>query len=772
VAGEAQSAVRVAAANATAHCQAMLAEAERAKLATWEPSTIEVLGEQHSFYAQPSTLSPRYRRGLTSRDGPSVIAQGVLASIASAAQGTTGEEVQELPSWALELLIAEEASRDLTLAVAYALEFRGDLAALSQLFEKLSEGEEKEVVVWSCHALRFFGALQAHYSEGEARFAECATEISCWRSRMPTLSTPAATARALAPTGGTAPPTDSTVSTSPPCAPGSTSVAASTSPARPPARPPQRPPQPQPETKPTETLPSSLDAPPAASPGEPEKVDTAEGDGWGWHEDGGDDWGAGDSWGGSGVAKQEARAAPSEEQLAEVKAEEALIGAQCTMVDWQRFREHKGYRLDIARSMLESQKQESVEAGMSLATKNGMSRNAAAAHHLVWLLLEPALDVDVSREAQIVFWENGAEDTLGNEVEEILRREAMPHIAGTDHQRLALCYSAIARCREASRGAGQGKPMQGHAAILQKCATMSPGLDYKLLLQANSQQAADMDIIAAVQVLEANVTPENWAFLTKLLSKVKNLQRAGFPGTATGRLGAILLWRTFQAEAAGHDTSMGVLARHAAWAESLGVVDWQWLVQYLVCIEEGPLLPAMLRLQLLDGAMAAEGMVGLSEEAEQTVPLPGTIEEWRHHVASVVKLEAAPPVGLNVEVLDQAGCSATRRDMALRQIVGNGTPVASVGAALRIFNGGDWEEALRELYERAVQQLLAGAMVGQGTGEFTRCLRAIEETELQVGREIALVIKPSLEMCTEHSATPCAVEEAAVAFLQKYGWLD
>ena len=47
-----------------------------------------------------------------------------------------------------------------------------------------------------------------------------------------------------------------------------------------------------------------------------------------------------------------------------------------------------------------------------------------------------------------------------------------------------------------------------------------------------------------------------------------------------------------------------------------------------------------------------------------------------------------------------------------------------------------------------------------------------DSTFCQVGREIALVIKPSLEMCTEHSATPCAVEEAAVAFLQKYGWLD
>ena len=122
-------------------------------------------------------------------------------------------------------------------------------------------------------------------------------------------------------------------------------------------------------------------------------------------------------------------------------------------------------------------------------------------------------------------------------------------------------------------------------------------------------------------------------------------------------------------------------------------------------------------------------------------------------------------------LLDRAGPHPGNRDKALLSEITKGTALSSVRAAVRAISGGDgWESKVKDLYERAVQKSLARAMVGESGRDLTLVLQAIQTADIPLAREIALALSPSLEACLERSDTPWQVENAATAFLEKFGY--
>jgi len=290
-----------------------------------------------------------------------------------------------------------------------------------------------------------------------------------------------------------------------------------------------------------------------------------------------------------------------------------------------------------------------------------------------------------------------------------------------------------------------------------------PALDYKALLQANAKEATPAQVLQAVGHLEAIVDRKNVTFLSKLLSKVKKLKDMPFEGSPTGHLSAVLLLREVLG-AASQGRADEALQGCDALFEALALVDWHYVVQRAVQVVPVQ-LPAMVRLQLVDRAIAADHAAGNGSGG-----MSATLTDARRHLVSVISIMGRPLDEIDVAALDAAGVQGlSMTDRHLLQLAAHGVPLSSVAQVVHLVHGlggNAQDSAVCDLYDRAVQQHLAAAMVGQGIEELRGCLRSVQGTEMALGGVITAVLKPSLETCFEHSATPWAVEEMADAFLQ------
>jgi len=423
--------------------------------------------------------------------------------------------------------------------------------------------------------------------------------------------------------------------------------------------------------------------------------------------------------------------------------------------------------------MLESLDHDSVAAAMGLVRTHpdpGLTQREASAHHVAWLLADESIPVQDAT-ASAAAWSEAA---AGPELESCLRNDVMPGIQGSDHARLALCYTSLAACKEAQEGPGSGKALLGHAGVLSKCARLSPTLDYKLLLQANAAIASQEEVVTAMQHLERIVSKGNVAYLTKLLAKIKKLAQVGLEGTPQGHLYAILILREVTAAVEG-GTGRGLTPEDVGIA-GLGYHDLLFLVRRLVCVpDQGSSIASLVRLKLVDGALMAEEVEGIK-------PRSGALGLWKSHLVTIIKLESKASASMEpglveqVSVLDEAGPDPSRRIAALTHLIARGGSVSRLFSVVKsgydLNAGGERakggaEKALCGVYKMAVQMLIEGAMKGEEAAieGLRACLCGIQQEQESIGTTLAASLRPSLEVCFEHSATPWQVEQMATSFI-------
>jgi hypothetical protein len=218
-----------------------------------------------------------------------------------------------------------------------------------------------------------------------------------------------------------------------------------------------------------------------------------------------------------------------------------------------------------------------------------------------------------------------------------------------------------------------------------------------------------------------------------------------------------------RAVAAGTEDALDALPPYPEWMQVFALKDLLFLVRRLVCDPEyGTRVPAMLRLALVDGAL-------LQEEAK-VEDKSGALPVWKAHVVSVIKLGDQAREGVDVALLDGAGPDPARRVHALTRLLSSGASVATVAGVVRTGysldpNGAGGDKEVCTVYKMAAQMMIQGAMQGQSIEPLRLCLQAIQQADGAIGEALAGAIRPSLEMCFEHSATPWALEEMATAFV-------